>query len=665
MWSHVVQEGDATAVVQNQTVHRGLCALKLTVTNNIWSSRANLVKVMPERTNEVWASGWFDLLQDGSDSGWNVPTFRFFTGGKRVLDFSRQNVTGNSFVRWRTPAGGWAYGYPSRLLNLNRWYFVKVHVIADGDLSTVEVFLDNALVYRNTAVTLGVSTIDYTMLGAEHQNQIGVLAADDAVIKTSQAPVTPEVFSDGFESANFADWSTATVGGSGTATVVSGGASAGTYSARLTSPATAGSFAYVRKNLTAALVDSTITADVRANSEGAAGGTMPLLGVNDAGGVRLVTVVRQNANGDRLAVQHSGATFATTGTLPLGTYKQLTLRTISNGAGAGTVVLTVDGTEVYRSTTASVGNYGIKSLLFGNAAYGGAFSFDVDRVSATKGTAGPANDPRYKLLVADYLNRRLVICDFDGRVVWKMDNPTGNDDYAGGPIGVRWLPNNQILATFGTGEVGVIDVATKTWVWQTKGFNGEAFLSPYDAELLPDGNLAVATRFNSNGRVTVYNRITGEEIWRHLVPQAHSVHYRTAAQSYNTDQPTLLIGGFGDVKEVTYNPGSAPSVAWRVASEYTHDAVVVENDNVITTEGYYIQKINRAGTQAWKFSTPDEDRRVAMNPNFGGGYIFTVGEGDRIEFRDVNGNLLRELSHLSDDSVVDYPYGIQVIDYPG
>ena len=27
-------------------------------------------------------------------------------------------------------------------------------------------------------------------------------------------------------------------------------------------------------------------------------GTMPLLGVNDAGGVRLVTVVRQNANGD-------------------------------------------------------------------------------------------------------------------------------------------------------------------------------------------------------------------------------------------------------------------------------------------------------------------------------------------------------------------------------
>ena len=33
--------------------------------------------------------------------------------------------------------------------------------------------------------------------------------------------------------------------------------------------------------------------------------------------------------------------------------------------------------------------------------------------------------------------------------------------------------------------------------------------------------------------------------------------------------------------------------------------------------------------------TPDEDRRIAVNPNVGGGYVFTVGESDRIEFRDV------------------------------
>jgi hypothetical protein len=102
-----------------------------------------------------------------------------------------------------------------------------------------------------------------------------------------------------------------------------------------------------------------------------------------------------------------------------------------------------------------------------------------------------------------------------------------------------------------------------------------------------------------------------------------------------------------------------------VASEYTHDVQVVENDRLITTEGYYIQKIDRAGTRLWRWNTPDEDRRFAMNPNLGGGYIFTVGEGDRIEFRDINGNLLREWSRLSNDTVLDYPYGIQVIEYPG
>jgi hypothetical protein len=261
------------------------------------------------------------------------------------------------------------------------------------------------------------------------------------------------------------------------------------------------------------------------------------------------------------------------------------------------------------------------------------------------------------------LNKRLVITDFAGRVVWQMANPTGNPSDAAGPLGVRWLPGNQILATFGTGEVGVIDVATKRWVWETAGYNGDWFQSPYDAELLPDGNLAVATRWNNNGRVAVYNRATGQEVWRHLVPQAHTVHYRTAAQSYNSNLPTLLMGGWGDVKEVTYNPGGSQTVSWRVASEYTHDALVVENDRVITTEGYYIQKISRMGTRLWQFSTPDENRRVAINP--AGGYIFTVAYTDKVEYRDVAGNVQGGFSQLSDGSKLDFPYGIQVIDYPG
>jgi hypothetical protein len=664
-WTKVLQEGDASARIQSSVAKRGLCALELVVTTNSWDSRANLQKVMPARTNEIWADGWFDERAEGV-SGWNTPTFRIFSGGKRVFDVSRQNIDGNFYVRWPNPAGGWSFGSTGRKLDLNRWYHVKIHVVARGNLSTAEVWLDGTRVYASNAVTLGITEFDTVLAGAEHQSQKGDTVADDIVIKTLQAAPTPEVFSDGFESANFAAWTATQTGGDGSATVQSSVRSAGTYAAKLSATANSGSLANVSKTLAAAQTDLTTSADVDVQSEGAAGGATPLLGVNDAGGARLVSVVRNNQSGDRISVTYGGTTYATSGTLPLGTFKTLALRTITWGAGAGTVVLTLNGTEVYRSTTASIGSTGVKAIVLGSsAATGKAFSVVVDRASAVKGSSGPQDDPRYKLLVADYLNKRLVIMDFAGRVVWQMNNPSGSTEYSGGPIGVRWLPNNQILATFGSGEVGVIDVATKKWVWKTKGYNGDTFQSPYDAELLPDGRLAVALRFNDKGRISVYDRATGAEVWRHLLPNAHSVHFRTAAQSYNSDLPTLLIGGFGNIKEVTYNPGGSQAVTWVVKSEYTHDVMVVENDNLLTNEGYYVQKINRAGTRLWKKNTPDEDRRVAVNPNFGGGYIYTVGEGDRIEFRDVNGNLLRDFSKLSDNTVVDYPYGIQVIDYPG
>lgn len=267
------------------------------------------------------------------------------------------------------------------------------------------------------------------------------------------------------------------------------------------------------------------------------------------------------------------------------------------------------------------------------------------------------------LLIADHRSNRLLITDMNGGVKWKFDNPTGRTTGNRGPLGVRWMPNGQILATFGTGEVGVIDVATKRWVWKVSGFNGDWFQSPYDAEILPDGNLAVATRFNEGGRVTVYNRSTGSIVWKHLLSNAHSVRYLTAAQSFDHSYPTLMVGGWGALRQVAYRTNGGQNVTWSVRTEYTHDALLVETDKILTTEGYYIQKINRFGGQIWKKMTPDENRRIAVNP--AGGYIYSVGEGDRIEFRDTNGNLIRQWSNLSDGTRLDYPYGIQVVDYAG
>jgi hypothetical protein len=267
------------------------------------------------------------------------------------------------------------------------------------------------------------------------------------------------------------------------------------------------------------------------------------------------------------------------------------------------------------------------------------------------------------LLIADHRNDRLIITDFDGRLLWKFDNPTGRTSGSSGPLGVRWMPNNQILATFGTGEVGLIDVATKKWVWKTSGFNGDWFQSPYDAELLPDGNLAVATRYNEGGRITVYNRSTGAVVWKHLLSNAHSVHYLTQAQSFDSNYPTLLVGGWGAIRQVAYRLNGGQNVTWSARTEFTHDAIRVESDRIVTSEGYYIQKIDRFANQIWKKMTPDETRRIAINPN--GGYIFTVAEGNRVEFRDTNGNLQRQWSAVSDGTTLNYPYGVQVIDFAG
>jgi hypothetical protein len=663
-WTESTEQGDASVRIQTDDVYSGQAALRLHVTTKIWSSRANLIRSLPAGATEVWADGRFKVEREGADTGWNTPTFRLFSNGKRIFDVSRQNGDGNFFVRFPNGSGGWTIPSTGRRLSVGRWYNVKIHVVTTPGLGTAEVWLDGSKVYFNSAVTFGTDRIEAAMVGAEHQNQDGDVTADNVVIKAVVPPPSSGVFVDGFESGNFLAWTAATTAGGGTATVQTQLVKTGANAARLTATATTGSFSNLRKTLNDAQPDLTVKAAVRVEAEGAAGGTAPLLDLFGPDGARLVNVQRLNQSGNKVSVQHGGVTYPTTGTLALGTWADVQVHTVANGPGAGAVEVSLNGTTIYTTAAASLGYDGVKTIQVGANTTGKGYTVVVDDVVATKGKRGPVDDPRYKLLIADYLNKRLLITDFDGNVVWRFDNPTGKSDYAAGPIGVRWLPNNQILASFGSGDVGVIDVATKRWVWKTTGYNGEAFQSPYDAELLPDGRLAVALRFNNGGRVSVYDRSTGQEVWRHYLSNAHSVHFRSADQSYNSSEPTLLVGGWGAIREVTYRPGaSTQAVTWQVTSEYTHDAIVIDNDQLLTTEGYYVQKINRSGTKLWKRYTPEENRRMAVNPNVGGGYVYTVGEGDRIEFRDANGYQVRDWNRLSDGTQLDYPYGIQVINY--
>ena len=133
----VREQGDAVVRIQSEEVHGGRCASEIDVSNVSWDSRANLIRTLPERTNEVWADGWFNIRTDGQSADWNDATFRFMSEGRRILDVSRQNQNGAAFVRYPNPAGGWKVISLNRTIALDRWYHVRIHAVANGNLSTV------------------------------------------------------------------------------------------------------------------------------------------------------------------------------------------------------------------------------------------------------------------------------------------------------------------------------------------------------------------------------------------------------------------------------------------------------------------------------------------------------------------------------------------------
>lgn len=660
-WSGRTAEEGGTVTI-GPPPKTGRCSLLISVPNEADRARANIRKGLPAGTDEVWAAGWFNTLAEYTSSGWNNPTFRIMTAGKRVFDVSRSTQSGNFFVRYPNPSGGWSYGSTGRSLNLQQWYHVHIHLIARDNLSTAEVWLDGVQVFSSAQVTLGVASLESVMVGAEHQQHAGTVAADDVVIKAASSPDDAALFADGFEH-QFADWDHVGTSGAGTVTTQSDIVASGSAAARLKVP-DAGAYANLREEFEASQTDLTTAFALYVEEDAGANSWLPVLTFLDPGGRTVAALWRRGGTGT-LLLKAGGRDFDLPDVARLDTWVRVELRIIARQGVAGTATLTLDGAQVYRSDAISTGLLGTKEIRFGAPSTGQPFSVLLDDVRVVAGDQGYRDSTVPKLLVADNLNRRLLIIDYFGRIVWKMDNPTGRQDYSAGPLGVRWLPGQKILATFGTGEVGVIDVATKAWDWKTSGYGGDAFQSPYDAELLPDGNLAVATRFNEGGRVTVYDRSTGAVVWKHLLNNAHSVHYRTPEQSYQTDYPTLLIGGWSNVREIAYRPGGGQNVTWQAKTEFTHDAIVVENDRVLTTEGYYVQKIDRSGAQLWRRSTPDEEKRAAINPQAVGGYVLSLAEADRIEFRDVDGYLIRYLSQLSDSSTLDFPYGVQVIDYPG
>ena len=591
----------------------------------------------------------------------------------------------------------------------------------------------------------------------EGRHELSVEATDSAgnvdatpaarTLVVDQAAAAGTLFSDGFETGNLSRW-TVTKAGTGTAVAQTAVVRTGTYAAQFSTTADAGSRAYARSTLTAAVDDLTSVAAVRVDTEGASGGSVPLLRYFGDTGTRTVNLFRANVSG-RIWVQYGSTFAATSGSLPLGTWGNVTLR-----AAGGTLEVQLNGTSVYSTSTAGLAP--TRTLQIGNEAAGQSGTLYVDNVSATStssdvtppqttitsGTSGTvpngeatftfrssepgstfqcsldraaytscaspkaysglakgshtfkvravdaagnvdptpssrawtaAGDPTPAVMIADNQNRRILVTDYTGKILWSFDNPTGETSAFSGPLGVRLLPNGHILATFGTGTVGEIDMTTKSFVWSVKGYNGAFFQSPYDAELMPDGNIAVANA--KANQVVVFNHTTGELVWTYPINFPHYVELLPAGKGLNTTRPTLLTSGFSKLSEVVYAPGQADDKAlqyqWGAGSN-THRAILDRDGTSIVLSDWddFIKLARPTQDITWSRFQGNccngEVRGVAMTSNGGYAIGYRIWNGaSQIRFTDGQGNQTSLFSALSDGTRLNLPYGVRSLSWPG
>jgi hypothetical protein len=191
------------------------------------------------------------------------------------------------------------------------------------------------------------------------------------------------VFSDDFESGTLAAWRIAT-GANGTAAAKMTKVKTGTFAARLTESANAGSFAYARRAFATRLTDFTVTGDFTTLQEGGSAGNAPQLRLLDARGARIVGLYRQNATRGQLWVNQNGTRVKTTGRLPIRQWRKVELRVKIAGA-ASIVQVTVNGAQVYATSKANLRASAVKTLQLGNDTAAQRSAIAVDNVSVRAG----------------------------------------------------------------------------------------------------------------------------------------------------------------------------------------------------------------------------------------------------------------------------------------
>lgn len=181
--------GNGTAKVSSAFSYSGACAafLRATTANN---SIANMQAVLPAKTTEAHADGWFNITKAGV-SGNNVPFFRFFSGTERVIDLFRDNASGAVVLRVTAPSGTFSYKVLVPHAALDAWHHVAMHVAANGASTDVEVWFNEQPVYASKSVKIGAKSLTAVQLGAEHDTQMGETYADNVIVKAGSRQARP------------------------------------------------------------------------------------------------------------------------------------------------------------------------------------------------------------------------------------------------------------------------------------------------------------------------------------------------------------------------------------------------------------------------------------------------------------------------------------------
>lgn len=235
-------------------------------------------------------------------------------------------------------------------------------------------------------VYLGCSS-PHTLLGVEDGTHTFEVRAIDSASNIDPTPaartwtVNALLFADGFESGNLSAWEVRT-GADGSARVQSAIVRSGGNAARFAATTSPGSFSYAYRSLASARTEVTVTADLHVVDEGSGGKPVSLLTLRDANGT-LLDIQRVNGSGTLLA-EHSGATTVMPASLPRSTWARLLVRVVTAGPGAGTVEVSLSGTPVYRTTTASLGTAGVNRVEIGSNARRQAFDAVFDNVTVRR-----------------------------------------------------------------------------------------------------------------------------------------------------------------------------------------------------------------------------------------------------------------------------------------